>query len=160
MVTVVGAVPAVRQKIPAAAERDPVVDDQDLLVKACPRRGFGETEVDTGAVEPALRPMGIERARQRDRQSHVPDDDTYVQVRSLVAQSDQQTAERIVALLAQRRARRLQDRAGIEAPAEQQNRMLRRLDRPPGSREVGLIVHEDRGVVRVLDAPAGLARYE
>ncbi len=120
---VLARVPAARRQIDAAAERDRVVDDHDLLMM----RAAGRMRVVVAKADPAVRlprqaiqrrPLAVEPEDHRV----IPDQDVDLQLAAAAHQVVEKVAELQLAVLA---VRAQQARAAVEIPAGDQDRALR-----------------------------------
>ena len=156
-VEVGGGVPAVDPEVAAAAEGQPVVDHQHLLVMAGAEGDAGvQGEVDPRALEPSPRPVGEEMLRGADRQGGLPDQHMDVEIGPRGRQLQQQIADLVGSMLLARGIR-AQARARVEPPAQQEDRAPGLAHGPQGGAEIGAGIQQHGGAVGRLHAPAGLA---
>ncbi len=155
LVEVGGGVPAVGGEVGAATEGDQVVDHQHLLVMAGAVGDAGvQAEAHRRAVEPGPRAVGKEVLRGADRQRAFPDQHAYVEIRPAAGQGLQDVAD-LVRRAGDLLRAGLQPGAGVEAPAEQQDRAPRLPDGREGGGEIGGAVHQEGDAPRRRLAPVG-----
>ena len=155
---VVRGVPAPRREVEPAHEREPVVDDDDLLVVRARER--------VAAVEPEVHPpMALPaEAVQRRELAVGAEDHRIVPVEHVDAQLAAPPCE-VVQELAERRAGAAVVAEGeggtaVEVPREDDDRALGQLGRGHEAGEVVGAVDEKRHAVRVRDGAAVLLRAE
>ena len=136
-------VPAIGRDVAAAAEGDLIVDHHHLLMMAGAQNARPvQPELHDPAAEPSLGLVRIEALRRRDQQGRAPDQQAHVQIRLMPHQSLQLMTDLRPAV--SQRPLRVKPGAGIELPAQNQDRPLRLVQGRGQGVEIGLVLHQRR----------------
>jgi hypothetical protein len=145
-------VPAAQCEIDAAAERDRVIDDHDLLMV----RAAGRMRVVVAETDPAMRlpRQAVERrplAVEPEDHRVIPDQDVDLQLAAAAHQVVEEAAELELAVAA---VGAQQARAAVEIPAGDQDRAARVARGLDERLEIGVRIDQEPRPRGVLDAPA------